>query len=412
VYRDATTAGSARPEVFFVEVGGFFERPSIYGEEGGYADNHVRFAFFCAAALDWMREVVPESAVLHAHDWHAALAPVLLRHRRSDDPYSKRVSTVLTVHNAGYQGEFGPGALRELGLEDLTPGTVEWNRGVNFLRAGLSCADLVTTVSPTHAGELLTPLGGFGLHEVFVGLGERLKGILNGIDFSIWDPQTDPWIESNYCASDLSGKAACKRWLQRDYGLEERADLPLFATTSRLVEQKGFELLLSANLIPGVEAQWVFLGEGELRYKDALSRLRDSAPGRVACRFTFAEELEHKVLAGADYLLMPSLYEPCGLSQMRAQRYGAVPVVRRVGGLSDTVEDEVTGFVFGDYEPGSLKTAVHRALEAYRDRRAWEMLARAGMARDFSFEQGTREYEGAYARAAAARCSSRESVMP
>jgi starch synthase len=320
---------------------------------------------------------------------------------------------VLTVHNAGYQGKFGPGAGRELGLEDLThPELVEWNGEVNLLRAGLSSADLVTTVSPTHAGELLTPLGGFGLHEVFMSLGDRLKGILNGIDYSIWDPQTDPWIESNYRASNLSGKAACKRWLQRHFGLEERADLPLFAMTSRLVQQKGIELLLSSGLIPAAEAQWVFLGEGELRYKEALGRLRDSAPGRVACRFAFAQELEHKVLGGADYLLMPSLYEPCGLTQMRAQRYGAVPVVRRVGGLSDTVEDGVTGFVFGDYEPRSLEGAVRRALEAYRDRGAWEELARAGMARDFSFERGTREYEGAYARAAASRRANRESVMP
>ena len=413
VHRDPTT-GPGRPEVLFVEVGDLFERPSIYGEDGGYPDNHLRFAFFCAAALAWIREVVPEPAVLHPHDWHGALAPVFLRKRLAGDPYYDRIGTVLTVHNAGYQGQFGPEAWTEVGLDDHATRAElgDWHGGLNFLSAGLQCADVVTTVSPSHAAELLTPMGGFGLHERFRGLGDRLKGVLNGIDYSTWDTQTDPWIESNYSPSDLSGKVECKRWLQSHLGLEERADLPLFAMASRLVEQKGIDLFLGGDLLSRVEAQWVFLGEGEQRYRDALQRLAASAPGRISCTFAFTSELEHKVIAGADYLLMPSLYEPCGLTQMRAQRYGTVPLVRRVGGLSDTVVDGVTGFVFDAYEPAALEATVLRAIETHRNQGEWEKLARSGMSRDFSFTRGAKEYAGAYARAATARRSDEDRHMP
>jgi starch synthase len=413
VHRDPTT-GPGRPEILFVEVGELFDRSSIYGEDGGYPDNHLRFGFFCAAALAWMREVVPEPSVLHPHDWHAALAPFFLRKRLAGDSYYDRIGTVLTVHNAGYQGRFGPEAWAELGLDD--PATRaelgDWHGDVNFLGAGLRCADVVTTVSPSHAAELLTPLGGFGLHELFRGLGDRLIGVLNGIDYSIWDPQTDPWIESNYGPSDFSGKAECKRWLQRHLGLEVRADLPLFAMTSRLAEQKGIDLLLGGDLLSRVEAQWVFLGEGEQRYRDALQRRADSAPRRISCNFAFRPELEHKVIAGADYLLMPSLYEPCGLTQMRAQRYGTVPLVRKVGGLSDTVVDGVTGIVFDAYEPAALETAVLRAVESHRNGGEWERMARAGMGRDFSFTRGAKEYAHAYARAATARRGDADPHMP
>jgi starch synthase len=191
-----------------------------------------------------------------------------------------------------------------------------------------------------------------------------------------------------------------------------RADLPLFAMASRLVEQKGIGLLLGADLFPRVEAQWVFLGEGEGRYRDALGSLADSAPRRISCNFVFTSELEHKVIAGADYLLMPSLYEPCGLTQMRAQRYGTVPIVRKVGGLSDTVADGLTGFTFDAYEPAALEAALHRAIETHRNRGEWERLARTGMGRDFSFSHGAREYAGAYARAATARTADGGPRMP
>ncbi len=412
VYRDPTT-GPGRPQVLFVEVGGFFDRPSVYGENGGYSDNYLRFGFFCRAALHWLRETVAEPVVLHPHDWHTALAPVFLRTQLAGDPYYDEIATVLTVHNAGYQGHFGAEALTGLGLGDDTvrADLAEWHGGVNLLKAGLGFADVVTTVSPTHAGELLTPMGGFGLHDVFGRLQDRFVGILNNIDYSIWDPHTDPWLESNYGPSDLSGKAECKRRLQHGLGLEENAALPVFAMASRLVEQKGIDLVLAGEMIPRLDAQWVFLGEGEARYRDALAGLAAAFPGRVACNFEFTHEFEHKLLGGADYLLMPSLYEPCGLTQMRAQRYGVVPVVRKVGGLADTVVDGVTGFVFDQYEPSDLEGAVRRAIDAHRDNGAWERMARAGMARDFSFKRGAVAYREAYARAIEARRAQRGALM-
>jgi starch synthase len=412
VYRDPTT-GPGRPEVYLVECGEFFDRPGLYGEEGGYPDNHLRFAFFCRAALHWIREVSAEPVVLPPHDWHAALAPVFLRGPLAGDPYYDRIGTVLTVHNAGYQGHAPGETPAELGLEDeeIRAALAGWHGESNLLKAGLLFADMVTTVSPTHATELLTPMGGFGIHEVFRGLGDRFVGILNSIDSTVRDPRVDPCIAAHYDTGDLSGKARCKRDLQVAMGFEPNPDVPLLVMVSRLVEQKGLDLVLSANLIPGVEAQWAFLGEGEQRYRDALFHLAEASPDRVACRFGFSDELERKFLAGADFLLMPSLYEPCGLTQMRAQRYGAPPVVRRVGGLADTVEHEVTGLIFDEYSPDAFAEIVSRAIDMYRDRAAWERLVRNAMSRDFDFQARSGEYKAAYVRAVERRSARRESGM-
>ncbi|HET9949114.1 MAG TPA: glycogen/starch synthase [Longimicrobiales bacterium] len=390
------------PRVLFIEHAGHFGREGIYGnDDGDFPDNHVRFGYFCRAALEWLPRITPGQAIIHAHDWHAALAPVYLRTLLAGDPYYDRVATVLTVHNAGYQGQYGYEALAELGLDSSLyhPDYMEWYGRVNILKGGLTLSDMVTTVSPTHAHELRTRTGGFGLHDTFNVLQDRFVGILNGIDYTVWDPATDPWIEARYDAHHLGNKARCKAWLQEAVGLPVAPDVPLFGMTARLAEQKGYDILLGTRMFHRLDAQWIFLGEGEKRYEDALSRLAREQPDRVAAFFEFTEEREHRLLAGADFLLMPSLYEPCGLTQMRAQRYGALPVVRRVGGLADTVEDRVTGFVFDEYQPWALEEAVQYAIDLYRDRDSWESHVREAMLRDFSWRAGVERYQEVYARA-------------
>jgi starch synthase len=267
----------------------------------------------------------------------------------------------------------------------------------------------VGTVSPTHAHELRTPAGGFGLHDSFIALGDRLVGILNGIDVDIWDPMNDPDIPAHFSAADLSGKKVCKADLQEACGLPVRDDVPLFGMTARLVKQKGFDLIVGDGLLYRIpDAQFVFVGEGEPGYQQALAEAARRMPDRVAVRFEFTEVREHRLLAGADCLLMPSLYEPCGLTQMRAQRYGALPVVRRVGGLCDTVEDQVTGFVFDEYESAGLEVAIRRALALYQNRASWEQHMRQAMKRNFGWRRSADAYLDVYRAALAAHAASEQ----
>lgn len=389
------------PTVLFVEHEEAFDRAGIYGEDGGdYPDNHYRFALFARAALEALPHIVPEGpTVLHPHDWHTSLAPVYLRTVYAGRPFYDALACVLSVHNAGYQGMFGPEILDPLGLP---PETYHWSRmeyygKINWLKGGLAYADWVTTVSPTHAYELRTPAGGFGLHDFFIALGDRLVGILNGIDQDLWDPAHDLVIPVRYSCDDLSGKAECKADLQKAAGLPVNPGVPLVCMTARLARQKGFDLILGDGMLYRMHgAQFIFLGEGDPGYQHALAEVARTIPDRVAAYFEFTEEREHRLLAGADVLLMPSQYEPCGLTQMRAQRYGALPVVRRVGGLSDTVEDQVTGFVFDDFTTHALEVALRRAFALYPDRAGWERHMREAMGRDFGWERSARRYLALY----------------
>jgi starch synthase len=284
---------------------------------------------------------------------------------------------------------------------------LEWYGKLNFLKGGLVFTDYITTVSPTQARELRTPGGGFGLHDVFIELGDRLVGILNGIDSHLWDPADDPQITAAYTAENLEGKKRCKAALQRSFGLPQRRRTPLFGMTGRLVTQKGLDLILEARRLLSSGAQFVFLGTGEQRYEQALVDLATAAPDSIAVQLDFTDRLEHRLIAGADIFLMPSLYEPCGLTQMRAQRYGSPPLVRNVGGLSDTVDDGVTGFSFDEYTPVAFEEAGFRATALYRDAAKWTAMMRRGMARDFSWERSVDTYLDVYRRALARSGSSR-----
>lgn len=406
IYRLAEQATG--PAVYFVEHPDFFDRSGIYGDvDGDYADNALRFAFFCKAAVTVLPTLAPDAEILHAHDWHTALAAVYLRTAFPKASAYSRLATVLSVHNAGFQGHYLPPMMAALGLppELYHWRAFEWYDQVNVLKGGIAFSDMVATVSPTHARELCTPQGGFGLHDTFTSLGDRLVGILNGIDLEVWDPATDPHIAAHYDAADLDGKRRCKAALQQAYDLADVTDTPLFGMSARLVQQKGLDIVLAATSLSSVDAQFVFLGSGEHRYHEALGQLAAAHPDRVVAEFAFTDRLEHRLLAGADFLLMPSLYEPCGLTQMRAQRYGAVPIARAVGGLRDSIVDGETGFLFDDYSPAALDAAIHRVLAAYGETRGWRALMRRAMARRFGWDEPTRHYAALYRRALGARAA-------
>ena len=408
LYRTPPGPGGG-PQVFFIEHPDFFDRAGIYGDNGAdYPDNARRFAFFCLAALTALPEVAPETQVLHAHDWHTALAPVYLRTAFANEPFHRRLAVVMSVHNAGFQGHFPPETMGALGFpaELYNSDVFEWYGRMNALKGGMAHSNVVVTVSPSHAEELRTAEGGFGLHDRFTALGDRLVGILNGIDPDLWNPETDPELTGNYSSEDLSGKRRCKAALQRAYGLAQRAHTPLFGMSARMVSQKGLDLVLGADLLGTTEAQFIFLGAGEHRYHEALGNIAAAAPDRVAVEFMFTDRVEHRLLAGADALLMPSLYEPCGLTQMRAQHYGAVPVARRVGGLKDSIIDGVSGFLFDEYSPAALAQAIRRAIDAYADRTVWRKLVRGAMAQQFGWHRSGEQYFALYGRALAVRSAS------
>jgi starch synthase len=402
------TGSDVGPEVFFVEHPSSFDRNGIYGDRGAdYPDNLERFALFCRAALDQLPRILPDAGVLHAHDWHTALASVYLRVTLSGQPFYDRLGTVLTAHNAAYQGHFGADCLAGLGLPAYLYDWryLEWYGHVNVLKGGLAFSDLATTVSPNHAAELRTSEGGFGLHGQFTWMGDRFTGILNGIDTAFWDPTSDPYLTAPYSIDDLAPKKKCKAALQRAYGLPRRSRTPVIVMSARLVKQKGFDLLLQEGLLTAIDAQYVFLGRGEPGYEQALVALARRAPDRIAVPLTFTERLEHRLLAGADMLMMPSQFEPCGLTQMRAQRYGTIPVVRRVGGLTNTVRDGETGFLFDEYDAAALGAALERAVAAYHERDVWHSLIDRAMREDFSWAPSAAQYAALYERARAAHAS-------
>jgi len=396
VYR--AVGRDSRATVYFVELPHYFDRGGVYGtREGDYPDNALRFGLFCRAALQVLPWIAPRARIVHAHDWHTALACVDLRRRFAGQVFYDRLRSVLSVHNPAFQGWCDVPMLAELGfsLDGEERRAMEWHGRVNLLRGGLTACDMATTVSPTHAAELRTPEGGFGLDEAFRGLGSRLVGILNGIDPVQWNPAHDPSLAARYSAADLVPKRTCKRAAQQHYGLPP-SDVPLVAMSARLVEQKGLDLLLSQGLLHDTDAQFVFLGEGEPRYESALCHLARSLSDRVAVNLTFTRHAERALLAGADMLLMPSQFEPCGLTQMRAQRYGCLPIGRRVGGLADTIEDGRTGFLFDAYRSEELHRTVRRATECFRDHAQWHAMMRRAMRRDFGWDAPAAEYDRVY----------------
>jgi starch synthase len=389
-----------KPKVYCIEHE-YFDRAGLYGEGGqDYGDNPQRWAFFCMAALELLPRIARSPAILHAHDWHTALAPVYLRTLFASSSFHRGLRTVLSVHNAGFQGYYGADVMPQVGLpwELFNWRHMEWYGQTNLLKGGLVFSDAAVTVSPTHAHELRTVKGGFGLHDVFISLRNRFTGIINGIDFKEWNPETDKIITARYSKDDLRGKRRCKAALQRTFGLPQRSKMPLFVMTARMTSQKGLELITGDYTLFMLEAQFIFLGTGEPRYEAMLKHYAARWPERISAHLGFTERIEHRLMAGADVYLMPSLYEPCGLAQMRAQRYGAVPLARRVGGLADTVEDGVTGFLFDEYSSEDLLRVARAVMDYYYDEEVWKRLMVAGMSRDFSWDRSGEKYMEVYQR--------------
>ena len=387
-----------RPSIYFIENSQYFDRDGIYGEGGDYPDNPRRFAFFSAAALAALPRIASGPLILHSHDWHTALATIYLRTWYAGHPFHQQVSTVLSVHNAGYQGHFPRSTMAEIGLpwELFNLDQLEWYGQVNLLKGGMSFADAVTTVSRTHANELRTPAGGFGLHDAFLALRDRFVGIVNGIDQRVWNPATDPLITARFTKDDTSGKLACRQALQNAYGLPERTGIPIFCMSARLVAQKGLDLILADTGLFNLDAQFIFLGAGDRRYVDALGAAAQRWPDKVRVDTGFSDTKEHHLMAGGDILLMPCQYEPCGLTQMRAQRYGMLPVARAIGGLADTVDDGITGFLFEAYDAGAFARAATRAVRQYAEPRGWKHMMHEAMSRDFAWERSEERYLSVY----------------
>lgn len=402
-------------DVWLLDCPDLYGREHVYGVGShDYEDSPLRFASLCRAAIQMAIARGARVDVVHAHDWQGGLGPVYLRTRYSSDYGVGGTASVFTIHNIAYQGLFPREWIPALGLDWSlfhAEGIEYWGR-ISLLKAGINFSDVITTVSRKYAQEIQTPEYGYGFEGIVARRRADLQGITNGIDTSVWDPSTDPHLPQHYDAIDLTGKAAAKRHVLEAVGLASDSAMarPLVAMVSRLVDQKGFDLLAAlVDVLPQFDATFVLLGTGEARYENLWRALARRAPDRFAARFAFDEALAHQIEAGADILLMPSRFEPCGLNQMYSLRYGTVPLVRATGGLDDTVTDYTgpgsggNGFKFAEYSPQALRGALERALAVFQDEAAWDALRRAGMREDHSWDASAREYVKVYERAIAAR---------
>lgn len=394
---------------YFIEYPPFFDRDGLYGTSAGdYTDNAERFALFCRAALEASKVLgVPD--LFHCHDWQSALVPVLLRTQYAEDPAFAQVATVFTIHNIGYQGLFAPDTLPLLTLPwDLfTIVKMEFFGQVNFLKGALVYSNFVTTVSKKYSQEIQTSEFGFGLEGVLRDRAATVSGILNGVDYDEWSPETDEHIAAKYSSDDLSGKTKCKLDLLSAFGMTgANPKLPVIGIVSRFAAQKGFDLIGQiADRLAREDLTVVALGAGDKLYEEMFLRLNKQFPQKIAVKVAYDNALAHKVEAGSDMFLMPSRYEPCGLNQIYSLKYGTVPIVRATGGLEDTIEawnqrtGRGTGFKFTDYNGEVLLLTIKEALHAHRDQASWLTLMRNGMSKDFSWNASAREYVRVYERA-------------
>ena len=395
---------------------GFADRDGIYGDASGdYVDNAFRFALLAGAALDFAERDTGETAVdvVHAHDWQAGLTPTWLRVASARWPRLRRAGVVTTIHNLAYQGLFDPSVIPALALPwdvfRIDSGEF-WGR-FSFLKSGITSSDMVTTVSPTYANETRTAAFGAGLEGVLAALADRYVGILNAIDIDHWNPASDPLIPAHYSIADLAGKYACKRALLERFSLPVGDDAmarPVVGMVSRLVEQKGWDLILAAAPeLLNIDATYVMVGTGEPRFEKLLKDMAAAHPSRVGAFVGFDERLAHLVEAGSDMFLMPSRFEPCGLNQMYSLRYGTVPIVHAVGGLEDTVRHytararHANGFKFREASAEAMLRVLRQAVRLFRDRMTWLTLMREGMAEDHSWRKSALEYVKVYRRARA-----------
>lgn len=388
---------AAGAPAYLVDAPEFFAKPSIYG----YANDHERFAFFSRAALALVKHLDWQPDIVHGNDWPCGFAMMELRARRRYDEFFRSIKTLFSIHNLAYQGAFEPNDLWWLGFGESPDKDDFMLKGAaSALKAGLVAANALSTVSRRYAEEIQFPEHGSGLDWLLRARRDRLAGITNGVDYELWNPATDPHIAANFSATDLSGKMTCKLDLLRRFGLPAEPERPIIAIISRLVSQKGYDLIRQlAGEIVQRGSFFIALGAGAKEYEDFLQRWHDSAPHRVGIYKGYAgEPLAHQIEAGADMFLMPSYYEPCGLNQMYSMRYATVPIVRATGGLDDTVVDfnaskgTGTGFKFRDYSAGALLEKMNEALYFYNQPEAWKQIQLRGMAMDYSWEAAAQKY--------------------
>jgi starch synthase len=398
------TQGGVR--FYFVEYPPYFDRDALYGTPAGdYPDNAERYALFSRAVIE-ASKILGVPHVFHCHDWQSALVPILLRTVYAEDPALRETATVFTIHNMGYQGLFPPETLPLLMLPwDLfTMSKMEFFGQVNFLKGALTYSDYVTTVSRKYSQEIQTAEYGFGLEGVLHDRASTVSGILNGVDYEEWSPQTDKFAAAKFSPQDLAGKAKCKQDLLATFGMPAAdAKLPVIGIVSRFAAQKGFDLISQiADRLAREQMIMVALGAGDKPYEEMFLRLHKLFPNKIAVKVAYDNAIAHKIEAGADMFLMPSRYEPCGLNQIYSLKYGTVPIVRATGGLDDTIEPwdartgKGTGFKFTEYIGESLLLTIKQALQGYSDQTSWQVLMRNGMNKDFSWNASAREYGKIY----------------
>jgi starch synthase len=391
--------GNGSP-TFLIDHPPLFHRDSIYG----FTEDFERFAFLNHAALALMERLGKAPDIVHLNDWHCGFAAVEVAERRRSHEYWRNTRTVFSIHNMAYQGGFGLGELPALGFTStFARNAFSFNGYASAMKAGLEASDTLSTVSRRYAAEIQSPENGYGLDWLTRQRSDRLIGITNGVDYEVWDPETDPELPSHFSADDLSGKIDCKRALLDRFSLPQELDRPVFACVTRLTAQKGVELIRhGAGDILAAGGFFIALGSGEKDSEKFLQSLRDYAPSRVGVYIGYNEGLAHLIEAGADMFLMPSKFEPCGLNQMYSLRYGTVPIVRAVGGLDDTVQnwdaiaETGNGFKFDEYSSDKLLEKIYEARFAYADKESWAKIQRNGMAVDNSWEHAAQNYVELY----------------
>jgi starch synthase len=394
-------------DVYFIDNPGFFDRDNLYSySSGDYSDNAERFIFFSRTVVDLASRLGHQLHIIHSHDWQTGLVPLYQAALDKEYPRLSKTASVFTIHNMGYQGLFPQEAMRTTALSRsvFTPEGLEFYGKMNLLKGGIVFSDAVTTVSARYAEEIQTEQYGCGLHELMRTHRGKLSGILNGAGYKFWNPATDKLLPCNYTPSDNSGKARCKLALQRETGLPAIPSVPVIGMVTRLAEHKGIDLLAVAiEKLINLEIQLVVLGTGDKAYEDMIRAFSMRFPDRFVGRVAFDKQLSHLIQAGSDFFLMPSRYEPCGLSQIYSLKYGTVPIVRATGGLDDTVIDvredpeRGTGFKFNEYSAEAMTSAVAEAIDYYRQRPGqWQRIKANAFAADFGWERSARLYLDLY----------------
>lgn len=395
--------------VYFIKKDNYYHRDELYGDlQGDYPDNAERFIYFSRSIPETCKAIDFSPDMLHCNDWQTGLVPVYVRKLYQDDPFFSQTAVVYTVHNLGYQGLFWhyDMHLTGLGWDLFTPNGLEYYGKINLMKGGLLWADVISTISKKYSQEIQTKDYGHGLEGVLQFRSDDLYGIINGVDYTVWNPEIDPLIAQNYYVKSLTGKVTCKRELLKKFGLPVKVDLPIIAMISRLDDQKGFDLLAEIlDKLMALDLYFILLGTGHEKYHKLFSHIAEKFPKKVGIRLEHNTTLAHKIIAGADIFLMPSRYEPCGRNQIYSLKYGTVPIVRATGGLDDTVKTfqpkagTGTGIKFNTYKAENLLNAIKKALKTYKDKKLWKELKLRGMKEDFSWDFSAKEYEKLYNKA-------------